>query len=521
MRVKFNDFRFSLFVTLWAGISPALAVDVTPKDITSYTSACTGKNITTSPRQVDGNVVFNAQGGGQQLDPQLAVGGGSVIGVTNAGITMYTKAGAFVGGGNTSCLNLDFDPKAFFDPFGKRFVLASISWAGNIRISFSKTSDPKGGWWAYTFPAPGWVDGGAVGGNNKWITYSYPASGGQKVFLFDREKAEAGATVSTIDLPVMSFPGQPVFTYDKEQANLYFVKLDGNSVQVNYVTPAGTFQTQPAVKTNLGLSYPTPFPQKGGRTCSAGDINPKLSIMRNGSIWTAHAATARDGGTTRSTARFYQTDLTGKVIQTGAIDDPTGAIYSGQVTLAVNKNSDLLLVFQQSGSDSYISSRMSYRLASDPLGTLRPAVKHAEGQGANTGTAAWGDYSGASVDGDNDLDMWGINSVASPSGSGNSVIFGLKLDASPVLHYNPAFPKYTVRQFGGSLFLSGLGLNQQSRIEIFSSTGSHLFAQSFVKNRNGIGNVTIATSRLPTGPVFMRLSQNGNYSNGQWMFIQP
>lgn len=521
MKVENFSLVSALAVLCFAG--PAAALDITPRNIASFTTACRGKTVAPSPRQVEGQLVFNALTGGQQLDPQVAVGGGHVLNAANTGVALFTKAGEFVGAGNPSCLNGEIDPKIFFDPFSKRFVYASISFSAQARIAVSKTSDPREGWWAYSIPVPGWVDGGAVGGNKKWLTYSYPASGGQGVFLLDREKVMAGAAVTVVDLGKIGNPGQPVFTYDADQENLYFVKLAGGSIQVNYVTATGQLRTQAAVSHNLGLSYPTAFPQRGtGSTSSAGDINAKMAVLRNGSIWTCDAATTRAGGVTRTVARFYQVDLAGKIVQTAAVDDPTGTVYSGQVTIAVNKRDDVLLVFQQSGRNMFVGSRMSYRLAADPAGTLRPFIKHAEGLGANTSTPAWGDYSGASVDGDNDLDMWGINSVANSGGSGNSVIFRLELGGgSGVLAAQAGWRGLSVRQAAGSLLLSGPGLGEGSRLEIFGANGASLARGAFSPGGGGTGKFTVATSRLPKGPVFLRLQREGRFEDLGWVSLHP
>ena len=498
---------------------PASALDLVPKEYASFAAACKGKTIAPSPRQVEGQLVFNGSSGGQQLDPLVVVGGGAVINVSNTGIYMFTKAGEFVTGGNTGCLNLDFDPKTYFDPIGKRVVLASLSFAGSARISFAKTGDARGGWWAYTIPVPGWVDGGAVGGSRKWIAYSYPAQGGQKVFLLDREQAEAGAKVTVVELPAMPFPGQPVFTFDADQDRLYFVSLSGNSIQVNYIDAAGAYKTQKAVPHGFNLGYPIPFRQKSsGSTCSAGDINPKMAVLRNGSIWTCDAASTSVGGTNRSMVRFYQVDLTGKLIQSGSIDDPTGAIYSGQATLAVNMRNDMLLVFQQSGAAQFIGSRMSYRLGTDPLGTLRPVVKHAEGAGANQSTAAWGDYSGASIDGDNDLDMWGINSVASASGAGNSVIFRLGLsDGSALEPPHARVPGFSIRQGNGILALTGDGLDGKTTAELYGPSGVRWATGAFAGGGGAAGHLRIRTANFPKGPVFLRLNRPGARESGMWV----
>jgi len=458
----------------------------------------------------DSVLVFNGLGGGAQIDPQVAVGGGYVLSIINWGVSIFSKEGAFIQGGPASCLNGDIDPKICFQPFGKRFIYASARQGEDqARIAVSKTNDPRQGWWSYSVPIPTWNDGGAVGVGKYWIVYSYPSSRGQSNIIIDRKKAEDGQIVSAKEF-IFNNPGQPVYTYDTAQENLYFVKLNDTSIKVNYINPAGEFKTQPAVNTGLSLSYPTRFTQKGGAQCSAGDINAKNAVLRNGYIWTSHAATISTGGVTRTQVRFYQLDLTGKIIQTGAIDDPTGTIFSGQTTVAVNKNNDLLLVFQQCTKNSYISSRMSYRLASDPLGSLRPVINLAEGQGANTG-AAWGDYSGASVDGDDDFTLWGINSVASTSGGGNTSIFKLirpvltsivmKLVEVPAVQQLKSSHKNTVLQY--NLLVPGRVI-----MNLYNSKGSLITTLCNSNKPAGINTVSLPLN-LAQGTYIISLKTNG------------
>jgi hypothetical protein len=69
----------------------------------------------------------------------------------------------------------------------------------------------------------------------------------------------------------------------------------------------------------------------------------------------------------------------------------------------------------------FISPRLAYRRATDPPGTLRPMISLGEGKAATEG-GAWGDYSGSVVDGDNQLDLWTIQSIADETGRGDTVI---------------------------------------------------------------------------------------------------
>ena len=92
-----------------------------------------------------------------------------------------------------------------------------------------------------------------------------------------------------------------------------------------------------------------------------------------------------------------------------------------QTTIAVNKDNDVLVGFQETSPDMFISPRLAFRLASDPPGELREIVRFGEGEGATNGVS-WGDYSGSVVDGDNFTDLWTIQSITDKSGKGDTII---------------------------------------------------------------------------------------------------
>ena len=93
----------------------------------------------------------------------------------------------------------------------------------------------------------------------------------------------------------------------------------------------------------------------------------------------------------------------------------------------MNKRLDVLVGFQETGPDMFISPRFAFRRASDPPNTLRPMIRLGEGQAA-TEDGAWGDYSGSVVGGANQMDLWTIQSVADKSGRGDTVISKLPAD---------------------------------------------------------------------------------------------
>ena len=96
--------------------------------------------------------------------------------------------------------------------------------------------------------------------------------------------------------------------------------------------------------------------------------------------------------------QWHQFRLNGNHVQSGTIAHPTNSYI--QTTLAVNKDEDVLIGFQETGPDLFISPRCAWRLGKDRPGTTRGVVSLGEGKGATDGVS-WGDYSGTVVDGDN------------------------------------------------------------------------------------------------------------------------
>ena len=69
----------------------------------------------------------------------------------------------------------------------------------------------------------------------------------------------------------------------------------------------------------------------------------------------------------------------------------------------------------------FISPRLVFRRAGDPLGKMRKIVKLGQGRAATNGVS-WGDYSGSVIDGDNLLDLWTVQSITDQTGRGDTVI---------------------------------------------------------------------------------------------------
>ena len=383
------------------------------------------------PRQVSGHLVFDgAMDGNRQVDPQIAVGGGYVLHGTNLGLIIYDKGGNFVQGVRQSAFNGGIDPKLFFDPHNRVFGFDLWNYGDKARqkpvnISISETSDPTGAWNTYPVPAPGGRDGGGIGYSKVWIGYTFPG-GKEQTFVLKMAEAKAGVPATVYHFA--GNLGHPVLTQDDTE-DLHFFQATRREFKTRRVTMGedGLPVVVEVGSTAHHLEYngrPPQSPQKDSEQLTAsGDRNPKNIVLQNGHLWFSHAVNC-DG---RSAVQWHQVSTDGSIVQTGLLSDPESSYI--QTTIAVNKDNDLLVGFQETGPDQYISPRLAFRRASDPPGQLREIVKLGEGQGATDGVS-WGDYSGSVVDGDNLTDLWTVQSITDSGGKGDTVIARVLIESS-------------------------------------------------------------------------------------------
>jgi hypothetical protein len=376
-----------------------------------------------NPREVAGFLAFDgSMDGNRQVDPQIAVGGGYVLHGTNSGIIIYDKKGNFVQGVRQASFNGGIDPKLFFEPHRKVFGFDLWNpWdkaeLKPVNISVSESGDPTGAWNTYPVPAPKGVDGGGIGHSKKWIGYSFPG-GDERTFVLRMDEVIAGKPATAYHFA--GSLGHPVHTQDDSE-DLHFFALSKTHFTVRKITADkdGNPQAVLVGSTEHGLKnvgWPPQSPQKGTEQKTAsGDRNPKVIYQQGGFLWFSQTVNV-DG---RAAVQWHQIRLDGSIVQTGLISHPQRSYI--QTTLAVNKNLDVLVGFQETGTDMFISPRLAFRIASDPAGKLREIISLGEGQGATDGTS-WGDYSGSVCDGDNGLDLWTIQSITDADGKGDTVI---------------------------------------------------------------------------------------------------
>ncbi|NWK54649.1 hypothetical protein HW115_03440 [Verrucomicrobiaceae bacterium N1E253] len=375
-----------------------------------------------NPREVAGYQVFDgSMDGNRQVDPQIAVGGGYIFHGTNGGLIIYDKKGTFIQGVKQSAFNNGIDPKLFFCPHNKVFGFDLWNpWDKEkkkpVNVAVTETSDPTKAWNIYPIPAPQGRDGGGIGYSRKWIGYEFPGGPAQN-FVLKMAEAKAGKPATIYHFA--GNMGHPVATQDSIDA-LYFLKITQTNFIITKVDDEGNGGPVATVVADvphkINFKYPPKSPQKGTKqVVSSGDRRPKNLVIQSGCIWFSHAVNHQG----RSAVQWHQLRLDGSIVQSGLISHPKNNYI--QTTIAVNKQQDVLVGFQEAGPDMFISPRMAFRHANDPKGTVREVVKLGDGKGAANGVA-WGDYSGSTIDGDNLTDLWTIQSIADEQGKGDTMI---------------------------------------------------------------------------------------------------
>jgi hypothetical protein len=231
----------------------------------------------------------------------------------------------------------------------------------------------------------------------------------------------------------------PAVTYDTTLSTMYIVEnWNGNSSGNGYLRLSTITGAVGSEVLTLGIAFPsTPnpwdsappggldfAPQLGStQKINDGDADVQNTVYRNGSLWCAQTVFLPAGGAaTRSSIQWWQLGTSGAVLQRGRIDDPTGNVFYGFPSIAVNQNNDLLIGYSRFSSAQYAGASYSFRAASDPASTLRNPAVLKDGQASyyktNGGTRnKWGDFSSTVVDSLNDSDFWTIQEyAATPSG---------------------------------------------------------------------------------------------------------
>ncbi len=349
-----------------------------------------------------------------------------------------------------------FDPRMTYDPYGGRFITTAVaqraSAASSVMVGVSASGSATGSWCLYRFDADAgdttWADYPALGFNKDWIAVSvnmFTNAGSSfstgKIWTIPKATTygcPGGITATVFTTGSSGFTIVPAVSYDSAVATLHLAqRWNGNSGGSGFLrlyTITGAIGSEvftaggfPSTTTPWATSPPTLdfAPQLGTASkIAVNDDRMHGVVFRSGSIWATHSVFYPATGATRSSVQWWQiTPATSAVVQRGLVDDPSGVIFYGFPSIAVNSANHVVVGYSRYSAGQYASANYSFRYASDPANTLQADTVFKAGEAPYFKTYGgprnrWGDYSNTVVDPLNDSDMWTIQEYAWTPGGG-------------------------------------------------------------------------------------------------------
>jgi hypothetical protein len=366
-------------------------------------------------------------------DPTLAVGDAHIVTTVNMAMAIYDKQGALqyaVPLNNYGSPGLfeglgaswfTFDPRCFYDPFARRFLIVALetydapnsSW---VNIAVSDDADPHGVWHTYRTPVESgsvWWDYPGFGFTDQvWlVTANRIGASGVGYRVFDKASMLAGGTAAYFTLNDTGAGTTQAAHCLTPTPVAYAVSRAGASLRVAAVTNPTTAPTL-VVQSVTTPAYP------GG---PAGVSTPveQLMLQAVGS-WMMHAswrdgklaAVSHSGTGGRCVPVWYQVD-TGSWPASGlptltdsGLIDPGAGLHAAYPSIASDGAGALGVVMNVCGPSQNPGVGVAGRLAGDPAGMFgRVRVVHV---GDSPEGGRWGDYSGIAVDPVDGTLLWGI-----------------------------------------------------------------------------------------------------------------
>jgi hypothetical protein len=335
-----------------------------------------------------------------------------IVEVLNTQVRISTRNGTTV---STVSLNAfwsslsnpsTFDPKIYYDPYGDRYIFVTVADAetanSRILLGVTLTNNPTGTWKLYSIDVDAgnttWLDYPSVGYNNKWIcvggnmfSNSTSSFTGSQIYAFNKASVYASGPATYTRFTGSLFTVSPAETMDASQDTMFLVQ-NISSTQVRL------YRIRGAVGSEFFETVGTVSASAWGCTSCQGNRAPQYNsadlidngdwrmrsvIYRNGSVWAAQTAFMPATLPTRSVVQWWQISTTGTpvVIQRGKIEDAAASnIFYAYPSITVNAAGDAFISYTRFSYNEYANAEYAYRLAGDPLNTMRDGYRFKLGE---------------------------------------------------------------------------------------------------------------------------------------------
>lgn len=357
-------------------------------------------------------------------DASGAVGPAHVVAVTNAGMVVQQRTGErlatvplnlFMGTSIGDTRDLYFDPRIVYDAANDRWIVTCLRDGLDLMIAVSQSGDPLGAWNRYRLPASTLqvseldfmqlvlTRDTIVVASSDWELARFP--------VLSIAKADAYSAPATLPLTLHSLDYFVVPVTNEDSAIEYAM------IGFQIVIRLGDRRWR-TVQIPECCESPWRAPQLGSSdNIDTGLFLTDSAVLRNGAI---HAVGSVSIGTTWGGPRYDAIQWTkfdpetGRLIDSGRIEDPTGEMFYAYPSVAVNRSGVMVIGFSTFSMKQYPSAGYAYR---DALGRVSTVATIKSGntsyvRALDNGTQRWGDYTATVLDPLSNNAFWTFQIVA-------------------------------------------------------------------------------------------------------------
>ena len=403
---------------------------------------------------------LNLGGNGWPPDPNGDVGPDHYIQTVNTSMAIYNKVTGvemvrlsmndFFTGTGTLCDTLNRgDPVVVYDRFTDRWLITDFAYSNTGGpyfecLALSQSGDPvSGGWYMWgvsisstslnDYPKIGvWGDGYYASFNMFRKTTTGWSWNGVELWTFEKASMLSGV-LKSVSFSLSSSSGYfsllPAHALSEPPvgASGYYASVSSpNSLQIwklhaDWDAPANSTLTGPTVISVADFAAAASIPQQGTSILlDSLSYRPMMQLIYRAiggveSLWMNHTVASQGV----AALRWYEIHDPGgapSLFQQGTFQPDSNHRWVG--SLAIDRDGNMAMGYSVSSANMYPAIRFTGRLAGETPGELPQGESILiQGNGSQTNTTRWGDYSAMSVDPNDDCTFWYTNEYYATSGS--------------------------------------------------------------------------------------------------------